>query len=54
MAMGVDIIAIFGGFCFTVIGENKARYAFPYFSPVLSYFAAGIKRIANRIRMNYE
>lgn len=50
----VGIIAILGGFCFTVIGENKARYAFPYFILMLPYFAAGIKRIANRIRMNHE
>jgi hypothetical protein len=46
----VGIIAILGGFCFTVIGENKARYAFPYFILMLPYFAAGITQTANQMR----
>jgi hypothetical protein len=41
----VGIIAIFGGFCFTVIGENKARYAFPYLVMMIPYMAVGWRKI---------
>lgn len=36
------LIAVFGGFLFSILWEAKARYVFPYFLIMIPYAAAGI------------
>jgi hypothetical protein len=39
------LIAVFGGFLFTIIWEAKARYIFPYFMFLLPYAVIGLERM---------
>lgn len=39
------LVAVFGGFLFSVLWEAKARYVFPYFLMMIPYAAAGIGAI---------
>ena len=41
----VLLIAVFGGFLFTVIWEAKTRYAFPYMLLMLPYFGMGMQEL---------
>lgn len=38
----VLLIAVFGGFLFSILWEAKARYVFPYFLLMIPYAAVGI------------
>ena len=42
----VLLIAVFGGFLFTMIWEAKTRYIFPYLMMAIPYLALGINEIA--------
>ena len=39
------LIAVLGGFFFSVIWEAKARYVFPYFMMMLPYAAMGAEQV---------
>ena len=39
------LIAVFGGFLFSVLWEAKARYVFPYFLMMTPYAAIGISAL---------
>lgn len=43
------LIAIFGGFLFSVIWEAKTRYVLPYFLVMMPYAAAGVYEIVKRV-----
>ncbi len=42
----VLLVAVFGGFLFTMIWEAKTRYAFPYLVMMIPYMAMGVNRMA--------
>ena len=46
------LIAVFGGFLFSLIWEAKTRYVFPYLIMMLPYGAMGIHVILTRLRYN--
>lgn len=45
----VLLIAVYGGFLFSMIWEAKTRYIFPYLLMQLPYMAIGIKEIVNML-----
>ena len=46
----VLLIAVFGGFLFSLIWEAKTRYVFPYLLMELPYVALGINEVAARLQ----
>ncbi len=49
MEFYMGLIAVFGGFLFSVIWEAKTRYVFPYFIIMLPYAAIGFKLFIDNI-----
>lgn len=45
----VLLIAVFGGFLFSIIWEAKTRYIFPYLLMMLPYFSMGLQDMTRRI-----
>ena len=45
----VLLIAVFGGFLFTMMWEAKARYVFPYLVMMIPYMAMGVNYLAEII-----
>lgn len=44
------LIAVFGGFLFSLIWETKTRYVFPYLLMELPYVALGVRELADWLR----
>lgn len=40
------LIAVFGGFLFSVLWEGKARYVYPYFLMMIPYASVGVAAMA--------
>lgn len=45
----VLLIAVFGGFLFSIIWEAKTRYIFPYLLLMIPYFSMGLKELTERL-----
>ena len=43
------LIAVFGGFLFSMIWEAKTRYVFPYFLMLIPYYAIGVNALVCRM-----
>lgn len=50
----VLLIAVFGGFLFSVIWEAKTRYIFPYAMLMIPYFALGFKDISEMMKKIFK
>ena len=48
------LIAVFGGFLFSVIWEAKTRYIFPYAMLMIPYFALGFKDISEMMKKIFK
>lgn len=50
----VLLIAVFGGFLFSILWEAKARYVFPYFLLMIPYAAVGIGAMITRLWQRFD
>ncbi len=50
----VLLIAVFGGFLFSMIWEAKTRYVFPYFLMMIPYYAIGVNAIIAYLEQKWK